>query len=366
MKRRLRLVGLCCGIAALLACGTPGAPRPPSLQLPRPVDDLAATRKGNKVTLTWTPADENTDGTLIKRAGPTRICRGINDFPMAACAQVVANVTIQPTPVSKGQQQKVTYSDTLASDLEEKYPTSFATYALESFNRRGRAAGLSNQVRVSLAPTLSPPEHLAYEVKPDGVEITATGTQTVVAPAGLGFEFHLYRSTQGMNGEIDLGAPTFAAQPGGGYVLTFMDHTVEWEKTYSYHAAAVTTVTENGKVAAQVTGDDSPTVTVLVQDIFPPAQPVGLQAVASGVGQKPFIDLTLASNQEADLAGYNVYRRENEGEWAKINTELVKAPAFRDTNVEPGHTYFYSVSAVDLRGNEGQKSETASEKVPPT
>jgi hypothetical protein len=39
-------------------------------------------------------------------------------------------------------------------------------------------------------------------------------------------------------------------------------------------------------------------------------------------------------------------------------------PAFRDARVVSGNTYFYSVSAVDLRGNESGRSEVASESVP--
>ena len=48
----------------------------------------------------------------------------------------------------------------------------------------------------------------------------------------------------------------------------------------------------------------------------------------------------------------------------KMNSELVRTPAFRDMQVVPGKTYFYSVSAVDERGNESGRSEEASESVP--
>ncbi len=51
---------------ALTGCGTPGAPQLPSLQLARPVDDLTASRKGNKVQLDWTLPRKNTDRTLVK------------------------------------------------------------------------------------------------------------------------------------------------------------------------------------------------------------------------------------------------------------------------------------------------------------
>jgi fibronectin type 3 domain-containing protein len=43
---------------------------------------------------------------------------------------------------------------------------------------------------------------------------------------------------------------------------------------------------------------------------------------------------------------------------------LVKTPAFRDMNVVAGKTYFYSVSAVDQRGNESGRSEETSEGAP--
>ena len=48
----------------------------------------------------------------------------------------------------------------------------------------------------------------------------------------------------------------------------------------------------------------------------------------------------------------------------KINADLVNTPASRDSNVAPGGTYFYSVSAVDLLNNESGRSEETSETVP--
>jgi fibronectin type 3 domain-containing protein len=80
--------------------------------------------------------------------------------------------------------------------------------------------------------------------------------------------------------------------------------------------------------------------------------------------QRPGIDLTWTPNSDEDLAGYNVYRRAANGSLRKINTELVKTPAFHDSDVVPNAQYGYSVSAVDLRGNESAKSAEAAETVP--
>jgi fibronectin type 3 domain-containing protein len=114
----------------------------------------------------------------------------------------------------------------------------------------------------------------------------------------------------------------------------------------------------------EIEGDDTPFQPVFTHDIYPPAVPAGLQAVFSGPGQPTFIDLIWAPDTDADLAGYNIYRREPGGTSTRINHELVKTPSYRDTNVISGKTYLYSVSAVDLRGNESARSEEASEQVP--
>jgi hypothetical protein len=144
----------------------------------------------------------------------------------------------------------------------------------------------------------------------------------------------------------------------------YLDQTFEWEKDYIYHASVVTTAVRPGAPEVQVEGDDSPSVQAFAHDVFPPQVPSGLQAVASGVGQKPFVDLIWGPVADADLAGYNVYRNEPGAAPVKVNAELIKTPAYRDANVNSGHEYVYSVTAVDLRGNESGHSEQAGEKMP--
>ena len=143
----------------------------------------------------------------------------------------------------------------------------------------------------------------------------------------------------------------------------YLDKTFEWEKKYEYRITTVTTVQTHG-ISASVPGDSSRLVEVFTRDIYPPAQPAGLQAVFSSIGQKPFIDLTWAPNMEGDLAGYNVFRRVEGSQFEKLNKQLAQVSSFRDQNVEPGKRYIYSVSAVDLRGNESPRSAEASEEVP--
>src|SRR5437764_7132631 len=76
----------------LAGCGTPGAPQPPSLRLPKPVDDLQAVRKGDKVFLRWQEPTETTDRQGIRGEITMRLCRSYRSQSQAACNNVVGEI----------------------------------------------------------------------------------------------------------------------------------------------------------------------------------------------------------------------------------------------------------------------------------
>jgi fibronectin type 3 domain-containing protein len=172
--------------------------------------------------------------------------------------------------------------------------------------------------------------------------------------------YRVYRRAEGGQQEILVGEREAGMEKN----QSLTDQSFEWEKTYYYRATTFTLIAQPGKPDVSIEGDDTPEVKVFADDVFPPAVPSGLQAVFSGPGQQLFIDLIWAPVTDADLEGYNVYRHEEGIAPVKVNAELVKMPAFRDMQVVSGKTYFYSVSAVDLRGNESARSEEAGESVP--
>jgi hypothetical protein len=174
------------------------------------------------------------------------------------------------------------------------------------------------------------------------------------------YTYRVYRRPDGGDADTIAGELPLDASA----ATQIVDHSFEWEKTYFYRATIVTLIHSEGKPETQFEGEDTPAVKVFAHDVFPPAVPSGLQAVFSGVGQQPFIDLIWAPDTDADLAGYNIFRCEPGAEPVKINADLVRTPAFRDMNVASGKVYVYSVSAVDVRGNESARSEEASEAVP--
>jgi hypothetical protein len=347
-------------LLALAACASPGAPQPPSLKLPLPVDDLTVTRKGAQVTLSWTPPTKTSDGENIQHASNTLICREMSGAPMNACGTPVATLSdAQVEHWTKGTAvPRRDYLDTLPDAAMANDPTGYATYALEDQNPRGRSAGLSKQVRISLAPTLPAPANVQAKVVPEGVQLSWTRASAPTADPALSFLYRVFRQSANKPELIVGEVPVEENQS------SFLDRNVDWQDTYSYRIAPITRVQQKSGEPVEVEGEDSPLTTVAARDTFAPTTPTGLQAVFSGFGQKPFIDLTWAPNLEPDLAGYDVYRHETGIAPVKINTETVPTPSFRDPNVQPGHEYFYAVEAVDQRGNLSGRSEETSEKVP--
>jgi hypothetical protein len=365
----------------LTGCAQTGPPLPPSLELAKPPADLRASRKGNRVTLSWSEPLLTTDRRSVRYLGPTLVCRSL-DPDITACPSPAAMLPA-PLPVaqnsksSHGKQQKSdssqaatqTYTDTLSAALQQQDLSSEITYAVEVLNRNARGAGLSNRVHVPAVVTLPPPGNLAAELNDDGVVLTWAGTgesQTTASlfnNAPVQFRYRIYRRDE-RSGKDAIAGEVPLEEPGPTH---FTDSSLEWEGAYLYRITVVSII-KRPDSEIQVEGDDTPAVRVVAHDVFPPSVPAGLQTAYSGEGQKAFIDLIWAPVTNADLAGYNVYRSETNGaavgQPVQLNSALVKSPSYRDSAVAPGKTYTYAVSAVDVRGNESQRSETSSESVP--
>jgi hypothetical protein len=354
-------LGLCLlALVVLAACGTPGVPLPPSLELARPVSDLRAVRKGDTVYLTWSAPEATTDRHNIRHPGATEVCRTVGTI-LRECGVAVAQIPFAKpaAPTKAVPKPQLSYSDPLPAIPSPENPTATVVYAVSVLNSYGRSAGLSNQVQLPAAPTLPPPADFQAQVTAEGVRLSWKATAPPQV-AGLKYLYRVYRREKGANSDIVAGEVAATDESS----FSFLDSGFDWEKTYVYRLTVVTVVAPEKGVEQQVEGDDSPSITVVAHDVFPPATPAGLQAVFSGPGQKLFIDLIWAPDTESDLASYNVYRHEQDGQPVKLNSDVVKAPAFRDTDVLAGHQYFYSVSAIDVRGNESARSDEASETVP--
>ncbi len=369
---RIKTAALAVSAALMLsACATIGPPQPPSLELPKPITDLRATRKGDHVTLTWTVPTVTTDRRKVQSAGPTRICRRTEPVLTECGTPIGEALPSPPTPATSGSKKKASaaYTDSLVGQIQmvkmQPGASGFMTYAIESLNAAGRTAGLSNQVRVSLMATLPPPQNFAAQVTAQGVVLTWTPDVPPSNAASAKYVYRVYRREEGSQQSNLVGETAL----GNGAPGSVTDSVIVWEKTYEYRAETVTMLSPEKTMPpnspeTQIEGDDTPEIKVFTHDVFPPTVPTGLQAAASGPGQKTFIDLVWAPGTDADLDGYNVYRHHGSAAPERINTALVKSPAYRDEAVAPGNQYSYSVSAVDVRGNESARSDEAGEAVP--
>lgn len=339
---------------ALAGCGTPGAPLPPSLNLPDAVRNLAAMRAGDTVTLTWTMPRRNTDKIILNAPLQVRVCRR----QAAGACETAGELTLAPMA-------SATFSDSLPAALASGAPRPLR-YFVEVKNRKGRSAGLSNAALVLAGRAPAPVTDLNAEARKDGIVLR---WKPVDPDDAIRFERTLENPPPTHAHAGPLAAPAepehrvLAVSTDEGKAL---DKSIVFGRTYQYRAQRTARVEVDGK-PLELAGELSTAVRIEALDVFPPAIPAGLAAVANppANSEPASIDLSWQPDTEPDLAGYYVYRREAETPWRRISgSQPVPAPAFHDPSVQPGQTYVYGVSAVDQKGHESGRSADAGETVP--
>jgi hypothetical protein len=344
------------GVAAIMlpGCGTPGAPQPPSLNLPDRVADLSAVRAGNRVSLSWTMPRRNTDKLILKDEIAVRVCRA---EIAGACADA-GTLTAAPG-------KDATWAETLPQPLAEGNARALR-YFVELKNTKSRSAGLSNAALVLAGSAPPAVEGLRIEMQKAGAIVRWNAADS---DASIRLQRTLLTPPPARKKEGPL-APE--AEPVEQNLLIedaaqgqALDKSIRFSNTYAYRAQRVRRMTIDGQVL-ELDGAFSSPVDVEAKDVFPPAVPTGLVAVATrgGDGHAASIDLSWEPDGEDDLAGYVVYRREGVGAWERISpAQPVVGPAFHDVQVQPGHTYRYAVSAVDQGGHPSPHSQEAEESV---
>ena len=347
----------------LAGCGTPGAPQPPSLNLPFAVTDLAANRAGNQVTLTWTMPKKNTDKLFLKNdaAVAVRLCRKQG---AGVCESAGAELAFAPG--AEGA-----FTETLPAALAAGPPRPLS-YFVELRNRNGRSAGLSNAAHVLAGEAPAPVAGLTAEVRKQGVVLRwtpAAGQESqaqavrlhrklLTPPPAKPHEGLLAPQPEPVNQKllVEAGARSGRA----------LDKEIRFGQRYEYRAQRVARVTVEGKTL-ELDGELSAPVRIEASDVFPPEAPTDLAAVAtsSETGSENAIDLDWQPVTDADLAGYAVYRREGQAAWQRISPAgPLVPPAFHDAQVQPGHTYRYAVSSIGQNGYESARSAETQETVP--
>ena len=357
------LIALLVAASALAGCGMPGAPLPPSLNLPIPVNDLSAVRTGSQVALSWTMPTKTTDKVLLKGNITVRVCR--NETSVAPCSVAAA---LQLAPGADA-----TFTDTLPAPLASSQPRAL-TYFVELVNRKSRSAGLSNGAVVLAGEAPLAVENLTAEMSKEGVLLRWAPAPAVSSPVAVRLVRRLLTAPAKKSDQSPLAQPaeplvqTLLVEPSARSDRT-LDTNIRFGETYEYRAQRVARVTVGGSTL-ELAGPLSLPLRIDAVNVFPPSAPKGLAAVATAGenGSGPAIDLSWLPGAEPNLSGYNVYRRDSaatDSNWQRISpAQPVVGPGYHDPNVQPGHTYAYSVTAIDQDGRESARSVEASDTVP--
>ena len=350
----------------IAGCGAPGEPVAPSPAVPVAIADLSAGQAGDGVQLTFTLPMKSIAGEKLAAPPAVEVLRGglkPDGSPDSKSFRVV--YTIPGALVENYRSEGlVRFTDPISPEETKTHAGGTIAYSIRTRESAKRASADSNVVTVRLFPV---PERIASieaRVTEPAIELswpvptrTSAGDPLTATIAG----YRAYRAE--MNADASTTSAQGLAQSKqeprfSPLALTesnsYRDTSFSFDHTYVYMVRSV--IQADGK---ELESSDSQPVTVTPRDTFPPAPPQGLVAAVlpGSTSGTVLVDLSWSINLETDLAGYHVYRSEQEGTRGQLlNADLLPTPAIRDTSVEPGHRYWYTVTAVDRAGNESAPS----------
>ncbi len=348
------------------ACGAPGEPVPPVPPTPVAITDLTARQAGDAVQLTFTMPSKSTLGEKLKEAPVFEVLRG--SFKPDGTVDEKSFRVVDTVPGSQVneyvQKGKVEFTDAISPQELKAHAGEPVLYRVRTYISPKKISPSSPSASLKLYPVPAPIPSLQVELTENAIDLKwqmPTST-TAGEPLGAIPEYHVYRGELDPQtadaAKVDLRKGTWKApllQIAVTTIPEYHDVGFDYGKTYAY--AVRSTIQVQGMT---LESSDSPLVVLTPRDTFPPAAPQSLvAAVLPGApGEAKLVDLSWSINLETDLAGYRVYRSEQEGTQGELLTkDLLPTPAYRDTSVRNGQKYWYRVTAVDKAGNESAPSQ---------
>lgn len=229
-------------------------------------------------------------------------------------------------------------------------------YAVRFVNASGQKAAFSNALLIEPAAKIAAsPTNLTAEASQDAIKLKWQAPAANIdgsTPASI-LGYMVYRSTS----DKEPGKPLTPAPITSN---EFADEFFDFDKEYHYFVRAVS----SGVQTEPVESSESNVVKFKAVDTFAPSAPAAITVAAS----PGTISIFWAVNPEKDIAGYKLYRSIDRSlpleQWTLLTPDLLTSNTYQDTRVEPGKTYFYSLTATDKFGNVSPHSEIVSETVP--
>ena len=303
-------------LAWLGGCGYVGEPLPPLLNIPARVTDLRVVERGARIVIEFTPPELTTESVRIRRPPRIDLRAGLSqgEFNSDAWAATARQLEARRTGEGK-MRAELPVAEWVGKEV---------FFGVIVFGYKGRHAGWSNFVALTVTPPLATPEAVEAQAVPQGVRVTWKGS----AP-----RYRVWRRTT-TEDSWHVVATVDSTE--------WLDTATEFGRLYEYQVQAVQSAAES---------EISTTARLIPEDKFAPAAPAGLQVIAGADS----IELAWEPNREPDLAGYRVYRALDDAPLAPL-TGTQENPSYSDRTIEPGKRYRYGVSAVDRLGNESAPS----------
>ncbi|HEY2845118.1 MAG TPA: hypothetical protein VGJ09_15755 [Bryobacteraceae bacterium] len=300
--------------ALLSACGYIGPPQPPTLDIPETIHDFRAWEYGDKIEIAFTLSATTTEALPLDSVRSVELRLRESGAADAANDKLIALPVTQPGPATS----EVPVRDWMGKSL---------VLAVRATGPKGKASAWSNPASLTVIAPLAPPATPRLQNVVGGVELSWTGA---------GSHFRIFRA------EAD-GQPQPLADSER---PSYLDASTIYGTRYRYLVQTIASANQWSVVSAAAE--------ITPVDVFPPAVPEGLAAVPTPKS----IELAWTRSVEGDFRGSNIFRSTDGGPVEKI-ASLVEAPAFSDTKIEAGKKYRYTISAVDLTGNESAQSAPA-------
>lgn len=340
-------------VFSCLFCGKKGDILPPLVRFPQAVENIRALQRTGRIVLTWQNPTAYEDGSTLTSIEAIEIWvleekAGEEEESAKILAEEFDNVAKLHETITKDRVEELTVQDgagkgqmAYSYDLSGDFLSKKYTFGIRAKDRKRYSAF---SVLVSVKPMVLPlpPTEIKAEVFADRIEITwkpppGSGDPSS-APNVKGY--NVYRSLD--DEEPQRRNPRLLEEE------KYSDREFLFGQTYRYFVRASATAT-----SPYVESEDSGAVEIFARDTFAPEPPTGLVSVAG----QDVVAISWDPNEEEDLAGYRVWRREEGSEGTTLLTpDPIRESAYNDRAAEKGKMYAYAVTAVDISGNESRKS----------